>query len=306
MAETTGISWADHTWSPWRGCTKVSPGCTNCYAEALSCRNPAVLGEWGPNGTRVVNADWEKPRRWDRAAKKAGERRRVFPSLCDPFEDREDLGRPLADFLRLIDETPNLDWLVLTKRPENVRKRLRAAIDTMPKRDEHAGARWNVVDWLQGGEPSGRPYPPNLWLGVSVENQEYADQRIPVLLNTPAAVRWFSVEPLLGPIDLTKHWHTTHNWHNWLTGETGIGRTTDNLVSHKQTGQKIDWVVIGGESGPNHRPCQIEWIEAIADQCVRAGVACFVKQDSGRFPGQQGRISDDLWALKEFPRHINA
>jgi protein gp37 len=278
MAEKTGIEWATHTWSPWFGCTKISPGCAHCYAEAGSHRNPTILGTWGPHGNRPICKDWEKPRRWDRAAKKAGERRRVFPSLCDPFEDREELVNPRIRFFRLIDETPNLDYLVLTKRPAE------------------------ASAWIEGSRAQGLwPPPPNVWLGVSVENQEYADERIPILLDTPAAIRWLSVEPLLGPIDLTKHWYTTHNWHNWLTGETGIDRTTDNLVCHKQTGQKIDWVVIGGESGPNHRPCQIEWIESIADQCVRAGVACFVKQAADRFPGQQGRISDDLWALKEFP-----
>src|SRR4051812_31601872 len=119
MGAETKIQWCDYTWSPWHGCAKVSPGCTNCYAEKMSHRNPGVLGIWGGKGTRVISADWDKPRRWDRAAAKAGKRRRVFPSICDPFEDRSDLVDARIRFFHLISETPNLDWLVLTKRPEN-------------------------------------------------------------------------------------------------------------------------------------------------------------------------------------------
>lgn len=182
MGVTTNIGWTDHTWSPWHGCAKVSPGCEHCYAEAGSKRNHAVLGKWGVHGTRVISKSWDKPLAWDRAARKAGVRRRVFPSLCDPFEDREELVEPRKRFLDLIAMTPSLDWLVLTKRPENV-KRLWA---------------WDV------GEGTGDYFPENLWLGVSVEDQQRADERIPILLEIPAKVRFLSVEPLLGPIDLTQ------------------------------------------------------------------------------------------------------
>jgi protein gp37 len=124
-----------------------------------------------------------------------------------------------------------------------------------------------------------RPWPlDNVHLGVSVEDQARADERIPKLLEIPAAVRFLSVEPMLGPIGLREHWYTTHNWHDWLTGKTGIGRTEDNLKSHKETGQKIDWIIVGGESGHGARPCDVVWIRSIVEQCKAAGVSVFVKQ----------------------------
>ena len=286
MAETTNIAWAHATWSPWRGCAKVSPGCDHCYAEAMSHRNPAVLGEWGTDGVRVVNKDWNKPLQWDRAAAKAGERRRVFPSLCDWLEDRPDLDKPLAQFLSLIDATPNLDWLLLTKRPELFRKRLRAAIDSMPKRGTvgpFTGPRWNTVDWLQGGEPSGRPYPPNVWHIASVEDQARADERIGHLLAAPAAVRGLSVEPLLGPIDLTP-WLASPSEYNVLKASRGEPAWDRR--------PRISWVIAGGESGPNARPCDIAWIRSIVRQCRESGVPVFVKQLGANVVASNDAVAD--------------
>jgi protein gp37 len=123
MGANSKIQWTNHTFNPWRGCSKVSAGCQHCYAEAMSRRNPAVLGEWGPKGTRVVAAEamWRQPLKWDRDAQAAGVRARVFcASLADVFEDRADLETPRHELLRLIDSTRSLDWLLLTKRPENV------------------------------------------------------------------------------------------------------------------------------------------------------------------------------------------
>ena len=266
MAETK-IEWADYTFNPWRGCAKVSPGCAHCYAETWSHRNPALLGEWGPGGQRVIAAEsyWRQPLKWDRAARKAGERRRVFcASLADVFEDRPELDAPLARLLATIDDTQALDWLLLTKRPELFRKRLRAAIGQMPRRGTRGpftGPRWNAVDWLQGGEPSGRGYPPNVWLGVSVEDQQRAGERIPRLLEIPAAVRFLSCEPLLEPLDLTK----------WLAPAA--------LPLPEPPGDPLlDWVIVGGESGRKARRCNLAWIRSIRDQCQDAGVACFIKQ----------------------------
>jgi protein gp37 len=264
MAEDSKIQWCDHTWSPWRGCTKVSAGCKNCYAEKLSHRNPAVLGEWGKDGRRVVNADWRKPLAWDRKAAKAGTRLRVFPSLCDWLEDRPDLDATLGRFLELIDATPNLDWLLLTKRPELFRKRLRAAVDTMPRTrgPNHTGRRWNAVDWLQAGEPSGRSFPPNVWVGTSTEDQPNADARIPALLEIPAAVRFVSAEPLLGPINM----------------RTGVYAMPPTGTLSGTTLEGIDWLIVGGESGPQARPCDVAWVRSLRDQCRAAGVPVFVKQ----------------------------
>lgn len=241
MAENSKISWTHHTWSPWRGCTKVSPGCAACYAEALSKRNPAVLGEWGPNGKRVVNANWRKPLQWDKQAKAAGERWRVFPSLCDWLEDREDLYEPRSRFLQLIQDTPNLDWLLLTKRPEN----FRPIIDRLAKHYYPL-----AEEWHDGYAPS------NVWFGVSVENQEYADQRLPYLVKLPAAVRWVSYEPALGYVVLTSK-------------EIAV----------------VDWVVVGGESsqgGKQARPFNLEWARGMVRQCRRSCIPVFVKQLGAR------------------------
>jgi protein gp37 len=234
MGVDTKIQWADHTFNPWRGCTKVSPGCTNCYAESLSHRNPAVLGEWGPNGKRVVAAEsaWREPIKWDKAANRDGVRRRVFcASLADVFEDRDELRGPRSRLAETIKATPHLDWLLLTKRPENIGRLGTEAFG------------WDVTRF-------GMPL--NVWLGTSTEDQARADSRFPLLRQTPATVHFLSVEPLLGPIDM---------------------RPYIDL---------IDWVIVGGESGTNARPCDISWIRSIASHCKDAGVPVFVKQLGSR------------------------
>jgi protein gp37 len=277
MAEDSKIQWCDHTWSPWRGCTKVSAGCKNCYAEKISHRNPAVLGEWGPDGARVVNADWRKPLAWDRKAAKAGTRLRVFPSLCDWLEDRPDLDEPLGRFLELIARTPDLDWLLLTKRPELFSDRLHAVV-----RNYHGGGHelerglstgdMIASAWLDGATPA------NVWLGTSTEDQPNADARIPALLEIPAAVRFVSAEPLLGPVDFTNVAWNGWRW-NVLTGEAsycGVSGGPENLAN------RIDWVIVGGESGPQARPCDVAWVRSLRDQCRAAGVPCFVKQLGAR------------------------
>lgn len=270
MGEATKIEWADHTWSPWRGCTKVSGGCKFCYAETLSKRNTAVLGEWGPNGKRVVNKDWNKPITWDRAAKKSGEQKRIFPSLCDPFEERDDLIEIRDRFWDVVSETPHLDWLILTKRPENLNR-------MVPWTAAHAG-QYRDRFWE------------NVWLGTSVENQATTDERIPRLLEIPAAVRWLSVEPLLGPIDLSNHLRPH------CPG--CCGPLSDHLVCTEcewcsDDGCCINWVVVGGESGPHARPCDLQWIRSIVKQCKDAGVPVFVKQLGSKPFDSSLRISID-------------
>jgi len=248
MGDVTGISWCDHTWSPWYGCTKVSPGCKLCYAE---------------DGVRSINADWDKPLRWDRAAAKAGVRRRVFPSLCDWLEDRDDLVEPRARFLDLIQQTPNLDWLLLTKRPEYFLIRMYQVLEHLDRQEPKPPGYWNVATWLEAGWA-----PANVWYGVSVEDQERADQRIPALLETPAALRWVSYEPALGPVDFAQ----------WLEPATVFGPGPDDPGF---TVPAVDWIVVGGESdqgGEKARPFDVDW----ARQTVRAGraaeVPIFVKQ----------------------------
>jgi protein gp37 len=240
VGETTKIEWCDATLNPWRGCSKVSPGCTHCYAEAGSKRNPKVLGVWGDGGTRVIasEAKWREPLKWDRDAARVGERRRVFcASLADVFEDRDELMAPRDRLWSLINRTPNLDWLLLTKRPEIARNYLDAT--------------------LMGHEP-----PTNVWLGVSVEDQARADERIPILLQIPAAIKFLSAEPLLGPVDVRRY--------------LGLYDDSGDLIPG------VDWVIVGGESGHRARPMDLAWARSIRDQCQAAGVPYFFKQAGSR------------------------
>ena len=252
MAENSKIQWTHHTMNPWRGCTKISPGCTNCYAEAMSVRNPSVLGVWGDNGTRVVAAEnyWRQPIKWNRDAEKAGERRRVFcASLADVFEDRPELVPWRQRLFHLIGRTTWLDWLLLTKRPENV------------ERMGYDQELWYTQDGL----------PRNVWLGVSVEDQQRADERIPLLLTVPAAVRFISAEPLLGPVNMLQS-------DAFDDGEGGGVAYAIAGIEWDIGKPGVDWVIAGGESGGRARPCRVEWVRSIVEQCKAAGVACFVKQ----------------------------
>ena len=272
MAETTGISWTHHTFNPWRGCTKVSAGCRFCYADAMSGRNPTTLGKWGPLGTRPVAAEayWRQPVRWNREAADAGERRRVFcASLADVFEGHETMpssavegvARARARLFKLIEDTPHLDWLLLTKRPQNV----------MPM-------------WQAWGEP-GKDFFPNVWIGTSVEDQAAADARIPHLLRIPARVRFLSCEPLLGELDLRRYLPIASQFVSRMSAETGaITRPLDMgwIRSYRRDGtlveSEIHWVIAGGESGPNARPMHPKWARSLAEQCRAAGVPFHFKQ----------------------------
>jgi protein gp37 len=257
MAQDSKIEWTHHTFNPWRGCTKVSAGCTHCYAETMSGRNPTTLGVWGPRGSRVVASEsyWRQPIKWNKAAEAAGERHQVFcASLADVCEGRDTMSaaswEPVQTARRrlgqTIDATPWLDYLLLTKRPENIA----ATFDVM--------------------FPNGANPRPNIWWGTSVEDQAAADERIPHLLRCPAAVRFLSCEPLLGPVDLRGLEPTI--------GPLGIMRKPNGDDVLRCYGPRIHWVIVGGESGPGARPCNIDWIRSLRDQCAAAGVATFIKQ----------------------------
>lgn len=275
MADQTGIEWADSTFNPWMGCTKVSPACDHCYAE----RDTARFGRvgWGPGAPRVrtAPANWRKPLQWnsqlfyecvDCGERWAGTgtdmachacrspciqsaRRRVFcASLADVFDNEVD-PQWRADLFDLILRTPNLDWLLLTKRIGNAANMLPVPFDFA------------------------RMYP-NVWLGATICNQTEADRDIPKLLATEAAVRFLSIEPMLGPIDLTriapaifaaKANALTGKW-KWDGGPTRVETAT------------IDWVICGGESGPKARPMHPEWVRSLRDQCAAAGVPFLFKQ----------------------------
>ncbi|KPF84528.1 hypothetical protein IP70_15835 [alpha proteobacterium AAP38] len=252
MAEDTKIEWADHTFNPWMGCTKLSDACANCYAEKLVNR----FGGDFATRQRTSPANWSMPLRWNARAMKDGTRPRVFcASLADVF-DNQVAPEWRQDLWNLIRQTPHLDWLLLTKRPQNIAKMLPA-------------------DWGNGW--------PNVWLGTTVENQTEADRRIPNLLAVPAVVRFLSCEPLLGPIDL----------HPWLLYEP-CPNSLDGLLMDPETGQHecchrcdftgighdlaVHWVIVGGESGPGARPMHPDWARSLRDQCVVAGVPFLFKQ----------------------------
>lgn len=224
MAELSKIEWTDHTFNPWTGCTKITPGCDHCYAESWAKRSGLV--KWGNHDRKRTTADyWKAPLIWDRNATsfqaRHGRRQRVFcASLADVFDNQaEAVWR--SDLFRLIRATPRLDWLLLTKRPSNIAKML-------------------PNDWGDGYA--------NVWLGLTAEDQERFDQRWEHLARLPAAVRFVSYEPAIGPLSIA-------------------GAPV-----------KPDWLIIGGESGGNARPMKPEWVTAIIDECRTFGTAPFFKQ----------------------------
>jgi protein gp37 len=229
MGEYSKIEWTHHTFNPWWGCQKVSPGCQHCYAEATAKRFGWDTIWGGLQSYRRVTreSNWRKPLKWDERASHNATRERVFcGSMCDVFESRPELHDPRQRLLDLIDDTTSLDWLLLTKRPENIASMI--------------------------GDGWGR-HPENVWLLTTVEDQRRADDRIPHLIRAPARIRGLSVEPMLGPVDLSRGWPG-----EWI-GD-------------------IDWVIVGCESGPRRRETKLQWVRDLRDQCVGAGVPFFLKQ----------------------------
>lgn len=252
MGETTNIEWCDHTFNPWVGCTKIAPGCANCYAEADMDKRRHFV-EWGAGQPRrrTSAANWKQPLKWDRAARAAGVRRRVFcASMADVFDEEvPDAWRD--DLMGVIGATPSLDWLLLTKRPANAKRYLEA----------FRARRWTKGALAAPGTEGVaigavlHKWPlRNLGLGVSIATQPDADANIPIVMECPAALRFVSAEPLIEAVD--------------------IGR----FVRYRDSVTAPDWVIVGGESGHHARPCDVEWIREIVGQCKAAQVACYVKQ----------------------------
>lgn len=228
MAETTKIEWADRSWSPWIGCQKVGPGCDHCYAEALNKRTGG--GNWGPGAPRRRTSEsyWKQPYRWNNAAPSS-----VFPSLCDPFDNA--VPREWrVDFGWIIRETPNLTWLLLTKRIGNAAEMM--------------------VEMFGGTAPE------NVIVGATMVNQDEVNRDWQKLMGVAHrhGVRTFgSMEPLLGPIELPPF-----------------------------GSPYIDWVIVGGESGPGARPMHPDWVCDLRDQCSEAGVPFLFKQWGEWAPGE--------------------
>lgn len=256
MGANTSIAWATHTFNPWIGCTRVSSGCVNCYAETQDARG--IYGgtkHWGPGKPRHLTSEsymsqpfaWnDEQRRHEHVHFSRGTmpeaRPRVFclsmGDICDPDAPPQRLEQTL----QTIEQTPYLDWLLLTKRPERYAEVLTGRVGRGPL-----------------------PYfPPNLWLGTTTEDQQRHDERVPELLSVPAAVWWLSMEPMLGPIVL----HTS-------------------LIARAKRFPGRVWVICGGESGRGARPFDLGWAWHLQAQCKQAGILFFMKQ-LGAFPVRQG------------------
>ncbi|MBW6524461.1 phage Gp37/Gp68 family protein [Sphingomonas sp. RHCKR47] len=264
MAENSAIEWTDHTFNPWEGCQKVGPGCDHCYAETRNARfGGGTAPNWGPGAPRrrTSHANWRKPLQWqaDAAAFHAehGRRQRVFcASLADVFDNAVN-GAWRVDLASLILATPDLDWLLLTKRIGNAAGMLR--------------------------DMFGRDVPANLWLGATIVNQDEADRDIPKLLATGGPrIRFLSMEPLLGPVDLTQ---VRDGYVDALRGIEGGGTSTLRMVN------EVDWVIVGGESGPGARPMHPDWLIGLRDQCEAAGTPFLFKQWGEHLPVHVDKVT---------------
>lgn len=276
MSDKTAIEWTDATWNPIRGCSRVSQGCVHCYAEGVARRfsGPGQPyeglinqhGSWNGN-IRFVDHALDQPQRWKRP-------RRIFVnSMSDLFHENVD-DKQIDRIFRVMESKGNHHtYQILTKRPRRMR-------DYM----------------LRYGEKMMGP-PPNAWLGVSVEDQAAADERIPLLLQTPAKVRFLSCEPLLGPI-LLDNGETS-----WLTcngSDDGDGGCCESRGVYGECFHGIDWVIAGGESGRGARPMEPDWARSLRDQCVAAGISYFFKQWGEHLPAGQDGNPDHK------PQEINA
>lgn len=303
MGDKTGISWTTSTWNPVTGCDRVSPGCDHCYALTLAKRlkamgNPKYQADGDPRtsgpgfGVTVHPAALEIPLRWR-------DPRMVFVnSMGDLFHDKvpdEFIARVFA----IMAHTPRHTYQVLTKRHARMRSLLSSAGWQhqlhVAATNQHTGS---VQARLAEGLPVSYGWPlPNVWLGISAEDQHWADIRVPALLGTPAAVRFVSAEPLLGPVDLKPG--------RWIPPLGGGPKV--NLARPWETpGPSLDWVIAGGESGPGHRPMDPAWLTSLAVQCDETGTAFWCKQASGPRSGFQGTIPDAVWAIRQFPLAVSA
>ena len=281
-----------YTFNPWTRCTEASPACDNCYARAWAGRakhprgaDGSELPVWGDDAPRDPTSErnWNLPFAWQAAAAAMNETRKVFcASLADVFEDHPHLERLVPAPTRRLDPTgkvrktlrawlwdlivatPNLIWMLLTKRPENI-------------------LRMVPPEWVRDG------FPPNVWVGTTVENQEWADKRIPHLLRVPAVVRFLSCEPLLGPLDLSR-WTTRRS-----DGKPMCSACCNKFPQHGPCDHfyrpecpacggsgvapgTINLVIAGGESGHGARPNDLAWSRSLRDQAVEAGACFFMKQ----------------------------
>lgn len=301
MGDKTGIEWTDATWNPVTGCTKVSPGCDNCYAATLAERFRGTTGHYFEDGfdVQLRPNKLDQPLRWKKP-------RRIFVNSMSDLFHKDVPAEYIAKVFAVMAVTERHTFQVLTKRPARMRS-------LMNDRD----FRISMWEWCSEliGEPATDslwnrsdqvPWPlPNVWLGVSAEDQKWADIRIPTLLDTPAAVRFISAEPLLGPIDLVGPGYIggqrghggTHN---------GVGSADCPIETHHHHDMRckpaLDWVIVGGESGRDARPMHPAWPRSLLDQCAAAEVPFHFKQWGEWVPFVYGRNHPNgpsPWANRE-------
>lgn len=268
MGDKTGIEWTDATWNPVTGCDKVSPGCDRCYAETFAERWRGTQGHYFETGFDVqLRPDkLALPLRWTKP-------RKVFVnSMSDLFHDKVP-DEYIARVFAVMALAPQHTFQLLTKRHGRMRALLRDGEFQQQVYDawgqlEMPKGRPSMEDWPWSGWPL-----PNVWLGVSAEDQKRADLRIPALLDTPAAVRFVSAEPLLGCIELKQHW-----LHPVMRTPSPENNAIGRRIGKAHGVGFIDWVIVGGESGPGARPMQPDWARSLRDQCVTAGVPFLFKQ----------------------------
>lgn len=314
MSKTSKIGWTHHTSSPWFVCTEVDECCANCYAREWTKRNFQkfireayrkagyedweTLPVWGNKAPRVVSRGfWKDILKWNADAKRDKERRRTFTSLMDWLDDfpagvidldgnKLDPAEVRARYLRVIQQTPDLDHLLLTKRPELWRPSLMEAADWIAgtgrfknKPSPPASEWWQtlrlICNWLNGQPPD------QVWFGYTAGTRETWKSRYEIAKAIPARILWVSAEPLLEDLDFI-----------------------DILQDEEVAGSHlIDWIVPGGESGKNLRNFEKvhTHIENLSRQARACGCKVYVKQDANRLPGQQGRICQEVWEMKEYP-----
>jgi protein gp37 len=290
MADRTKIEWTDATWNPIRGCTRVSEGCRNCYAEVMAGRF-SDPGQWGhglaqrvalPGGgtdhrwtgkVELVDAALDLPLRWYTP-------RRIFVnSTSDLFHEKVP-DEWIDSVFCVMGAATRHTFQVLTKRPERMRDYLTRRRCNFAVKAPIGGG---MVDWHPFNKELA--VPPNVWLGTSIEDQATADERWPHLLATPAAVRFLSAEPLLGPLSIA-HAYTTDAALAVLFAKLERGDVDPRGNLH--------WVICGGESGPGARPMHPDWARSLRDQCQAAGVPFFFKQWGEWEPRRGFACPDDL------------
>lgn len=266
MSDKTKIEWSDATWNPVTGCTKVSEGCRNCYAQTFAERWRGTPGHYFENGFDITLRPDKlgQPLSWKRP-------RKIFVNSMSDLFHPDVPDQFIVDVFSVMAEASHHTFQILTKRPERMEGFL-----TDPYMANNV---W--IGTSRGLDDRSPPWPlPNVWLGVSVENQKAADERIPLLLQTPAAIRFLSCEPLLGPVSLTHIWAVCPDCNSWEVryprGDTPYCDDCGAEFTMHAVG--IDWVIVGGESGHNARQMHPEWARSLRDQCQTAGVPFFFKQ----------------------------